>query len=99
MNSCLMLLPMLHGRALITVEDLAMLNGGVPHPAQQAMVEHNGSQCGFCTPGMVMSLWAMFERAQQARRRPAGRRSPMGSPAISAGAPATERSSMPGWQR
>ena len=50
-NSCLLLLPALDGKALLTVEDL----GGV-HPAQQALVACHGSQCGFCTPGFVMSL-------------------------------------------
>ncbi len=50
-NSCLLLLPALDGKALLTVEDL-----GGAHPAQQAMVACHGSQCGFCTPGFVMSL-------------------------------------------
>ena len=56
-NSCLMLLPTLDGKALVTVEDL----GGL-HPAQQAMVATHGSQCGFCTPGFVMSLAACYAR-------------------------------------
>ncbi len=54
-NACIQLLPMLHGKALITVESLA--NGGELHPVQKAMVEKHGSQCGFCTPGIVMSLY------------------------------------------
>jgi len=51
-NSCILFLPMLHGKALHTVESL-----GGDHPVQRAMVEHHGSQCGFCTPGIVMSLY------------------------------------------
>ena len=64
-NSCIRLLPTLDGRALFTVEDLRDGGGGL-HPAQQAMVEAHGSQCGFCTPGIVMSLWACHERHGQA---------------------------------
>jgi xanthine dehydrogenase small subunit len=56
-NTCITLLGMLDGAELITIEDLA--EGGQLHPIQQAMVEHHGSQCGFCTPGIVMSLFAM----------------------------------------
>ena len=56
-NSCLQFLPTLDGKALVTVEDL-----GGRHPAQQALVACHGSQCGFCTPGFVMSLAACAER-------------------------------------
>ena len=55
-NSCIQFLPMLHGKALMTVESLGQ--GGDLHPMQRAMVEKHGSQCGFCTPGIVMSLYA-----------------------------------------
>lgn len=55
-NSCLVLLPMVAGQELYTVEGLA--RGGRLHEVQQAMVEHGGSQCGYCTPGFVMSLFA-----------------------------------------
>lgn len=55
-NSCIQFLPMLHGKALLTVESLS--NGGALHPVQKAMVDKHGSQCGFCTPGVVMSLYA-----------------------------------------
>lgn len=55
-NSCLTLLPTLNGKQLIAVEDLK--HGDQLHPVQQAMVDHHGSQCGFCTPGIVMSLFA-----------------------------------------
>ena len=60
-NSCIQFLPTLDGKALITVEDLAGT-----HPAQQAMVACHGSQCGFCTPGFVMSMAASLARHQAA---------------------------------
>jgi xanthine dehydrogenase small subunit len=53
-NACLVLLPMVHGRRLVTVEGLADAD---PHPVQAAMVAAMGSQCGYCTPGFVMSLF------------------------------------------
>jgi xanthine dehydrogenase small subunit len=55
-NACILFAPMLDGRALFTVESLK--KDGVPHPIQQAMVANHASQCGFCTPGFVMSLYA-----------------------------------------
>jgi len=55
-NCCIQFLPMIDGKALVTVESLG--SGGVPHAVQRAMVEHHGSQCGYCTPGFVMSLYA-----------------------------------------
>ena len=61
-NACIQFLPTLDGKALFTVEDLKRLAGGALHPVQQAMVECHGSQCGFCTPGFVMSLWHTYER-------------------------------------
>ncbi|MEI6681367.1 MAG: xanthine dehydrogenase molybdopterin binding subunit [Bacteroidota bacterium] len=62
-DSCLVFLPMIHGKQLITVENLALRrqNRVVLHPVQRLMVESNGSQCGFCTPGMVMSLFGLFK--------------------------------------
>jgi xanthine dehydrogenase small subunit len=57
-NSCIQFLPTLDGKALFTVEDLQQ--DGHLHPVQQAMVECHGSQCGFCTPGFVMSLWGLY---------------------------------------
>ena len=59
-NSCIMFLPTLQGKQLILVEDLATDNDSL-HPVQQAMVNCHGSQCGFCTPGFVMSLFSMFK--------------------------------------
>jgi xanthine dehydrogenase small subunit len=61
-NACIQFLPTLDGKALFTVEDLKRLAGGRLHPVQQALVECHGSQCGFCTPGFVMSLWHTYER-------------------------------------
>ena len=58
-NACIQFLPMLDGKALFTVEDLAA-PGGPLHPVQQAMVDHHGSQCGFCTPGFVMALYGLW---------------------------------------
>jgi xanthine dehydrogenase small subunit len=58
-NSCIQFTPTLDGKALFTVEDLQQPDGAL-HPVQQALVECHGSQCGFCTPGFAMSLWAMY---------------------------------------
>ena len=58
-NSCIQFMPTLDGRQLLTVEDLQSPNGSL-HPVQQAMVDNHGSQCGFCTPGFVMSLFALY---------------------------------------
>ena len=60
-NACIQFLPTLDGKALFTVEDLKAIAGGKLHPTQQAMVDCHGSQCGFCTPGFVMSLWSAYE--------------------------------------
>lgn len=57
-NSCIRLLPTIDGCELLTVEGLA--DGDRLHPVQQAMVDHHGSQCGFCTPGFVMSLAGLY---------------------------------------
>jgi len=64
-NACLLLLPMVHGHHLVTIEGLtskSLIQGESLHPVQQAMVEHHGSQCGFCTPGIVMSLAALYHQ-------------------------------------
>ena len=55
LNACILLLPQLEGRAVRTVEGIAGPDGAL-HPVQQAMVDHHGSQCGFCTPGFVVSM-------------------------------------------
>ncbi len=57
-NACIAFLPTLDGKTVITVEGLAQ--NGKLHPVQQALIEHHGSQCGFCTPGFVMSLYAHY---------------------------------------
>lgn len=57
LNACILFLPQLHGRAVRTVEGLTGPKGEM-HPVQAAMVDHHGSQCGFCTPGFVMSMAA-----------------------------------------
>ena len=59
-NSCLAFVPMLAGREVLTVEGLA--RGEQLHPVQAAMVEHYGSQCGYCTPGFVVSMFEGYYR-------------------------------------
>ena len=59
-NSCITFLPTLTGKQLILVEDLISKDNSL-HPVQEAMVKCHGSQCGFCTPGFVMSLFSMFK--------------------------------------
>ena len=67
-NACIQFLPTLDGKALFTVEDRRAADGTL-HPVQQAMVACHGSQCGFCTPGFVMSLWADHEQHRAAGTR------------------------------
>ena len=67
-NACIQFLAMLHGKAVFTVEALKQFSGGRLHPVQQAMVDYHGSQCGFCTPGFVMSLFALFKATTQPDR-------------------------------
>jgi xanthine dehydrogenase small subunit len=69
-NACMQFVPALHGKALFTVEDLKACHGGSLHPVQQALAECHGSQCGFCTPGFVMSLWPVYEQHGAAASRP-----------------------------
>ncbi|MFZ2649530.1 MAG: xanthine dehydrogenase small subunit [Burkholderiaceae bacterium] len=76
-NSCIQFLPTLDGKALFSVEDLKLIAAaaqpsgqGALHPVQQAMVDCHASQCGFCTPGFVMSLWSAYERAGAGGQRP-----------------------------
>lgn len=68
-NACITLLPWLHGKDVLTVEGLARSPGAL-HPAQQALVDCHGSQCGFCTPGFVMSLVALHREHVAAGTRP-----------------------------
>lgn len=55
LNACILFLPQLHGKSVRTVEGLCDPGGGL-HPVQQALIDHHGSQCGFCTPGFVVSM-------------------------------------------
>ena len=59
-NACILLLGQLDGKELVTVDDLA--DGETLHPVQQALVDSHGSQCGFCTPGFVMSLFTLYQQ-------------------------------------
>jgi len=59
-NSCIAFVTSLEGKQLLVVEDLMLKNNSL-HPVQKAMVDYHGSQCGFCTPGFVMSLFAMYK--------------------------------------
>jgi xanthine dehydrogenase YagT iron-sulfur-binding subunit len=59
-NSCLMLAVMAEGRAITTIEGLSP-EGGPLHPMQQAFLEHDAFQCGYCTPGQIMSAVACIE--------------------------------------
>lgn len=65
-NACIVPMGQLAGKHLITIEGLAV--GEQLHPAQQAMVEEHGSQCGYCTPGFVISLAALVEQGADASR-------------------------------
>lgn len=70
-NSCITFLGSIHGKQLITVEHLKQNRAPEKpakekhalHPVQQAMVDHHASQCGFCTPGFVMSLFALYKNS------------------------------------
>ncbi|WP_201860489.1 xanthine dehydrogenase small subunit [Microvirga soli] len=68
-NACILLLGQIDGTELVTVEDLAA--GGELHPVQSAMVDAHGSQCGFCTPGIVMSLFTLYHEAERPLSREA----------------------------
>jgi xanthine dehydrogenase small subunit len=57
LNACILFLPQLHGKTVRTVEGITGPQGDL-HPVQQAMVDHHGSQCGFCTPGFIASMAA-----------------------------------------
>lgn len=66
-NSCLTFVSTLHGKQLLTVEDLKAKDGSL-HPVQQAMVDFHGSQCGFCTPGFIMSMFALSKNKPAAKQ-------------------------------
>src|SRR6187431_1899859 len=64
-NSCLLPLSAVEGRELVTVEGIAESDGAL-HPVQAAMVAAGGSQCGYCTPGFVVSLFCEYYRPGRA---------------------------------
>jgi xanthine dehydrogenase small subunit len=66
-NSCIRFLPTLDGKELVTVESLRQ-PGADAHPVQQSMIDNHASQCGFCTPGFVMSLFALYLNREEAQR-------------------------------
>lgn len=59
LNSCLILAPMVEGRRVLTIEGVAL--GDDLHPIQRALIDAGAVQCGYCTPGMVLSLKALFD--------------------------------------
>jgi len=66
-NSCIRFLATIDGHELVTVESLPAADGAL-HPVQQALIDEHASQCGFCTPGFVMSLFALYLKTPQATR-------------------------------
>ena len=63
LNACILFLPQLHGKSVRTVEGLAAPDGTL-HPVQSDMIENHGSQCGFCTPGFIMSMAAAHQNGE-----------------------------------
>ena len=77
-NACTQFLPTLDGKALFTVEDVSRAGARGSsddplHPVQRALVDCHGSQCGFCTPGFVMSMWSTYEHHCERGTRPTRR--------------------------
>jgi xanthine dehydrogenase small subunit len=66
-NACILLVGQLHGSDLVIVDDLMQDN--ILHPVQEAMVRHHASQCGFCTPGFVMSLFTLYHERKTPTRQ------------------------------
>ena len=67
-NACIQLIPVVDGKQVLTVEDLRGPDGSL-HPVQAALVETNATQCGFCTPGFVMSLFALYRSGARPDRQ------------------------------
>ena len=67
-NSCIKFLPTLDGKELFTVESLRAPDGSL-HPVQRAMVDCHGSQCGFCTPGFIMSMFELYKTQERPSRQ------------------------------
>ena len=70
-NACIKFMPSLHGSSVTTVEALSD-DASSAHPVQQALIDHHGSQCGFCTPGFVMSLYTAYRNREPMARDEAG---------------------------
>ncbi len=66
-NACIQFLATLDGKALFSVESLKQADGSL-HPVQKALVDYHGSQCGFCTPGFVMSLYGLYKKEKKPDR-------------------------------
>jgi xanthine dehydrogenase small subunit len=66
-NACILLLGQIDGKELVTVDDLA--TNGKLHPVQKAFVDNHASQCGFCTPGFVMSLFTLYHAGKKPTRQ------------------------------
>ncbi len=66
-NACILLLGQIDGKELVTVDDLA--TGGKLHPVQKAFVDNHASQCGFCTPGFIMSLFTLYHAGKKPTRQ------------------------------
>ncbi|MDI9336297.1 MAG: xanthine dehydrogenase small subunit [Gammaproteobacteria bacterium] len=69
-NSCLRFAHSVSGMAIYTAGDLAEMAGGHLHPVQQAMVDQHATQCGFCTPGFVMSLFSLYQNTRGVEQTP-----------------------------
>jgi len=61
-SSCLVLAVQANGKDILTIEGVGLENGAVLHPLQKAFVENGAIQCGFCTPGMILSAKALLDR-------------------------------------
>ena len=61
-TSCIMLAVMADGREITTIEGVTAPDGSTPHPLQTAFVQHDALQCGFCTPGQIMSALAFLRQ-------------------------------------
>ena len=66
-TSCILFMPYLNGKQLLTIEHLSSQSQGIYklHPVQEIMAKHNASQCGYCTPGIVMSLFSFYKNEEK----------------------------------
>jgi xanthine dehydrogenase small subunit len=100
LNACILFLPQLQGKAVRTVEGISGPDGAL-HPVQQAMIEHHGSQCGFCTPGFIVSMACahMNGEADHDRALAGNLCRCTGYAPILRAARAAEDAPVPGWMR